>query len=205
MTLERATCRLAVEADLTAVSELHLAAFPGFFLTTLGPAFLRIMYKAFLLNPGGVFVVDDGGEFIQGFAVGALKSEAKDRHLALRFLPQFVIAFMPAFARHPVRVVRRVASQFFSVREGLNIADGAMVLRSIAVRPDLRGGEIAGRLLADFEERARRLGASSVVLTTDALENDRAIGFYRKHGYRVIQEFLQDGRRRMLLMSKDIR
>jgi dTDP-4-amino-4,6-dideoxygalactose transaminase len=49
------------------------------------------------------------------------------------------------------------------------------------------------------------MGAASVALTTDVLDNERAIRFYKKHGYEVAQEFKQDKRRAMFVMLKDLR
>lgn len=198
-------CRKANASDITQVVDIHISAFPGFFLTTLGPAFLQTMYKAFLFNQGGVFVVNELDGKTLGFAVGVLKSAGRDRNLALRFLPQFMLALIPAVTRNPIKVIKRIGSQFFSTNEKLNIPDDAAVLRSIGVQPKSKGAGVAGRLLQEFERQASKKGAASVALTTDALDNERAIGFYRKNGYMVAQEFKQDGQRPMYLMIKQLR
>lgn len=199
------SCRPACVEDVKQVTKVHLAAFPGFFLTTLGPAFLRTMYKAFLLNKGGVFVVDDRDGHIQGFAVGVLKSVGQDRNLVVRFLPQFILSLVPAVVRNPVKVVKRITSQLFTASERTNIPENAVILRSIGIQPSMKGGGVAGRLLQEFELRANEKGATSVALTTDVLNNERAIGFYRKHGYKISQEFRQDGKRLMYLMTKELK
>lgn len=198
------SCRPACVEDVKQVTKVHLAAFPGFFLTTLGPAFLRTMYKAFLLNKGGVFVVDDRDGHIQGFAVGVLKSAGKDRNLAVRFLPQLILSLIPAVVRNPVKVVKRITSQLFTTSERANIPKNAVILRSIGIQPSMQGGGAAGRLLQEFELRANEKGATSVALTTDALDNERAIRFYSKNGYKISQEFRQDGQRPMYLMTKEL-
>ncbi len=202
---EGCLCRDATLDDLVAVTELHMAAFPEFFLSSLGPAFVHTMYRAFLRNSSGIFVVAEIEGRVSGFAVGALQSTGKDRHLALRMLPQFVWALAPAVARHPMRVLRRVLSQFFSDGGVPAMPDAGAALRSIGVSPAMQGGGVAGHLLAAFEQRAQARGASAVTLTTDVLDNERAIQFYKKHGYAVAQEFLQDKRRRMFVMLKDLK
>lgn len=54
--------RLADERDIDAVASVHLAAFPGFFLTSLGRKFLSEMYRGFLKHPSGIFfVAEEGG------------------------------------------------------------------------------------------------------------------------------------------------
>ncbi len=199
------TCRIATERDLSSVTVIHMEAFPGFFLTTLGASFVRTMYKAFWLNPKGIFVVSDASGGVDGFAVGAMPSDRKDRHLAMQLLPQFAWAVIPALMRHPLSVFRRVVSQFFEKGGAPSLPDGAAMLRSIGVAPALRGGGVASQLLDAFERRAFELGAKSVFLTTDVLDNERAIQFYRKHGYEIAHEFKQDKRRAMFLMLKELR
>lgn len=49
--------RFADERDIDAVASVHLAAFPGFFLTSLGRRFLIEMYRGFLSHPSGIFFV----------------------------------------------------------------------------------------------------------------------------------------------------
>jgi ribosomal protein S18 acetylase RimI-like enzyme len=198
------SCHPAKAEDIDQVAAVHIDAFPGFFLTDLGPAFLRTMYKAFLLNHGGIFVVDDHNGIVGGFAVGVLKSAGKDRNLAIRFMPQFAFSLVPAILKNPIKVTRRIASQFFATGEEVAIPGDAVVLRSIGVKPSLKGEGVAGRLLEEFEHQARKKGAALVALTTDAIDNERAIGFYRKNGYTIAQEFKQDGSRSMYLMVKKL-
>ena len=191
--------------DLDVVTDVHMTAFPGFFLTTLGAAFVRTMYKAFLLNPGGIFVVNEASDGVAGFAVGALKASNKDKQLAIRLLPQFIWAVIPAIILSPVRVLMRILAQFFAQGgDELNVPEGAAVLRSIGVRPEIKGRGVAGGLLNAFEQRATQMGATSVALTTDVLDNERAIKFYRKHGYEVLQKFTQGKQRPMFLMLKEL-
>lgn len=162
------------------------------------------MYKAFMENPNGIFIVARLGQDIQGFAVGALKSSDQDRTLALRYLPQFLISVVPGFIQNPINVSRRILSQFFAVGDQITIPDDAAVLRSIGILPDSKGTGIASELLHEFERCSFTKGARTVALTTDALDNARAITFYQKNGYEVAQEFMQDNNRRMLLMLKKL-
>ncbi|AVA36761.1 GNAT family N-acetyltransferase [Cupriavidus metallidurans] len=197
--------RLAEADDLSQVVEVHLAAFPGFFLSSLGRPFLTVMYRAFLSQPGSVFVIAEDGGRLQGFAVGSLKRSEGDRSLALRYFPSFVAALVPAVLRNPIKVTRRICGQLFSGRGQPEFPDNSAVLRSIGILPEEKGKGLANDLLGDFEKQALVKGAEAVVLTTDADSNDRAIGFYKKNGYEVRTEFRQDGARPMLLMGKHIR
>lgn len=197
--------RSAEEKDLRQIVDVHVAAFPGFFLTSLGRPFLMVMYRAFLSSPRSVFVVDETVGDVQGFAVGSLKTGGGDRGLAIRFLPSFLMALIPAVIRSPIKVPARILGQLFTGRGQPDMPDNSAVLRSIGVRPEKRGGGIANELLRDFEKHARDKGAELVALTTDKASNERAIGFYKRNGYEIQAEFKQDGSRTMLLMKKDIR
>lgn len=197
-------CRSAEEKDLSQVADVHIAAFPGFFLTMLGHSFLRVMYRAFLMSPGSVFVVDELNGRVQGFAVGVRTSVGKDRKLAMKFFPQFAVAVLPSIIRNPIKVIRRITRQWLSEGGQPEMPDGCVVLRSIGVLPEMKGGGVANRLLTAFEHIAREQGANVVALTTDEDNNERAIGFYLKHGYQVQQAFKQDDSRAMLLLTKSI-
>lgn len=190
--------------DISEIAKIHIEAFPGFFLTTLGFSFLEVMYRSFLSNPSGIFIVQEQDDKVCGFAVGSLSSSKKDRHLALSYFFQFFCVLAPAVLRHPVSVTRRIISRFFSTGEQPVIPVGSAFLRSIGVPSSNRGNGAAMKILAQFEFEARRLGASSIVLTTDELDNERALGFYTKQGYLIAQKFKQDDRRKMLLLAKSI-
>lgn len=199
------TCRDANREDISAVTDVHIKAFPGFFLTTLGVSFVQTMYKAFLMNPHGIFIVNEADMRICGFAVGMLEASNKDRKLAINLLPQFVWAIIPAFFQNPFRVFRRILSQLLSQDGAPSVPKGAAVLRSIGVLPECQGLGAAALLLSEFEQRALQMGATSLALTTDVLDNERAIQFYRKHGYQIAQEFKQNKHRAMFLMLKELR
>lgn len=199
---EEGVLRVASLSDISGVVDVHLKAFEGFFLSLLGRDFLHVMYTAFLSRKGGVFVVYERNNDIQGFAVGGIKNNEKDSSLALRFLPKLALAVLPVLMKHPLVVGRRLCNRFFNLGENPVTPEKSVMLRSIAVLPSLSGGGVAGRLLGSFEEHARLLGAESVVLTTDADEKNRAIGFYSKNGYKSLSRFYQDQQRPMLFMQK---
>lgn len=199
-------CRQALISDVPSVVSIHLDAFRGFFLSELGCKFLSVMYGAFLVNPAGIFVVHESKDGqITGFAVGALSSGQKDRWIALRFMPHFLWAALPAIFRRPRKIVMRLSSRFFETGSSLDIPNDAAVLRSIGVLTSKRGGGAADGLLGAFEKMALRQGAAHVYLTTDQNRNGRAQNFYKRHGYGVADCFRQDGKRPMLLMSKLLR
>jgi GNAT superfamily N-acetyltransferase len=161
------------------------------------------MYRAFLVNPAGIFVVYESKDGqILGFAVGGLSSSQKDRWLALRFMPHFVWAVLPAVFRSPRKIVTRLFSRFFETVSFFDVPNDVAVLRSIGVLTSERGGGASSGLLVAFEQIALRKRATYVYLTTDQEHNERAQNFYKRHGYGVAECFHQDGQRAMWLMSK---
>jgi GNAT superfamily N-acetyltransferase len=196
-------CRQALISDVPSVARIHLEAFKGFFLAELGYRFLCVMYRAFLVNPAGIFVVHESKDGqITGFAVGALSNGQKDRWLALRFMPHFLWAALPAIFLCPRKIVTRLSSRFFETGSSFDVPNDASVLRSIGVLTSERGGGAASGLLGAFEQMALRQGAAHVYLTTDQDNNERAQNFYKRQGYSFVECFQQDGQRPMWLMSK---
>lgn len=199
------SCRQAVDADIACVARIHLAAFDGFFLSQLGYRFLCVMYRTFFRSPSTLFIVFEttSGE-LAGFAVGSFQGK-KDRWLAIRSLPHFLLAVIPAVLRNPGPVIQRLWARFFDAGESLQVPIGAAVLRSIGVMPSARGAGIADSLLQAFEILAQSKGAEHIFLTTDEMNNERAQRFYVRAGYELVARFQQDRKRGMWLMSKDLK
>ncbi|MHB8526848.1 MAG: GNAT family N-acetyltransferase [Candidatus Acidiferrales bacterium] len=64
------------------------------------------------------------------------------------------------------------------------VAPGQAQIRYMAVETTLQGRGIGGRILAGLEERAEAAGARRIFLNA----RDRAVQFYRQHGYTVVQK-----------------
>lgn len=184
------------------VVDVHMRAFPGFFLTTLGPAFLRTYYRAAANAAGAIALVAVEDGRVAGFAVGNRHPAGFYRRLLRRRWPGFALAAVPGVLRSPSAVPRVLrAVRYPSTRGG---DAGAAGLFSIAVVPSSRGAGVGGALLAAFEREARAKGALRVVLETDADRNDVANAFYRSAGFSVVREFEQTQGRRMLEYVKEL-
>lgn len=181
-------------ADLDAVVGVHQYAFPLFFLTRMGPGFLRAYYRTVLDFPGSIALVAcAGGEAVrvQGFAVGF-----HDPHLfyALfaqhrrRLLPSLALAVMrdPGLIAQMLRNVRRVSDQ-----QGI-VHRGTAELSSIGVAG--QGGGIGGQLMEAFVAAATATGAQQILLTTDRDDNDAVRAFYERRGF-VLDGFENRGER----------
>lgn len=72
---------------------------------------------------------------------------------------------------------------------GLRIVDdGIAEIKRMYVRPESRGSGVAAALLRRLEEAALDLGSPALVLETGT-EQQRAVGFYQREGFRRIANF----------------
>lgn len=194
--------RIADERDIDAVANVHLAAFPGFFLTSLGQKFLSEMYRGFLNHPSGIFFVAEEGGEVMGFAAGTSAPAAFFSELRRRRSLCFLLWALPALLRHPKVVIQKLLSAIFYRGDKPIGLEGGALLSSIGVRPDVVGKSVGKRLLHDFENEAFRRGVDFVYLTTDEAGNDRVNKFYKNNGYLVESRFCQGASRTMLRYIK---
>jgi ribosomal protein S18 acetylase RimI-like enzyme len=198
--------RPATVADLEAVAEVHLAAFPESFLTRLGHTFLRWYYAEVLRTPTGILLLDVEDGLVTGFVAGFARPSSFHRSLAMRawrVAPS--LAF--AMARRP-DVVGRALSNVVRIGRlagGDQPHDGATSeLASLAVRPSHAGRGIGSRLVVAFSTTAARSGSTAVELTTDAASNQRTLDFYRRHGFEVVRTIERGRGRPMVLCRRDL-
>ncbi len=79
-------------ADVSAVVKVHLDSFSGFFLTFLGPAFLRELYVATLADPSGIGFVAEEKQTICGFVTGTTQASGFCRRLLRHRWWRFALA-----------------------------------------------------------------------------------------------------------------
>lgn len=84
--------RISTPADTESLVNVHTRAFNDFFLTKLGPSFLKTYYKAAVKNKASiaVCVVNDENEVI-GFASGCEQANGYNRKLVLENIPAFLL------------------------------------------------------------------------------------------------------------------
>jgi len=169
--------------DLDAVVAIHLAAFPDFFLTFLGPRFLRVFYDAVMRD--GIALVATVNDRVAGFVVGMLDSRSFYRRLWRRRFFHVAFAIMPVVLRHPStlgRVARRGAARAFQPASGAE-------LMSLAVHPREQHRGLGRSLVEAFIASVREAGTESLWLITDAAENDAVKTFYETLGFTARRSF----------------
>ena len=166
------------------VVKVHLAGFAGYFLSFLGPRFLRMLYKGILDDPGGIgLVVTSEGGRIEGFAAGVLQQAGFYRRLIKSRKWAFAAASMPSLLRRPWIAPRLLRALRLPAESTKAAAEACLM--SLAVRPDAESMGLGGRLIEGFCLEVSRRGAPAVCLTTDQYNNDQANRLYTRWGFKI--------------------
>lgn len=177
--------------------DVHMRAFRTFFLTFLGPRFLREFYGSFVTDPAGIGFAaeEDGTGRVLGSVVGPQTPAGYFKRLLKRRWWAFCIASLSAVLRRPT-VIKRLFRAVFYRGEAPAGAERAL-LSSISVSPDAQGQGVGKALMLAWAEEARRRGAVGAFLTTDAADNDAVNRFYQSLGWRLESSFATPEGRRM--------
>jgi len=188
----------AQENDLRSIISIHANAFDGFFLTRLGPRFLKLLYRGFSECNGGVcFVANDEGRLV-GFVAGTTRPKGFFRELLLRRWWRFGFAALEGLLRNPIEVIRRCWSAIFYRGEVPGSIGGrSALLSSLAVHPDCSNRGIGKALVGAFVSEARKGGCDSVYLVTDKTDNDAVNRFYERCGFKLLDTVKRGGGRIM--------
>ncbi len=171
------------------VVSVHTAAFPKFFMTELGPMFLREYYRCVRRYPHGILLTENGAGGYDGFVCGFMDPAAFYRDLR-RHRARLGLAALAGIATRPSRLAALLANYR---RAGGSAAQASArdiaELSSLGVRPTASGAGIGSRLARRFIAAAQDKGAKRVMLTTDATGNDAVNRFYQRLGFTCVRTF----------------
>jgi len=194
--------RLLNSADAEHVANLHLKAFPNFFLTTLGEKFLKKFYESLLNSPKSFGIATFEGDSLIGFAVGTEQTQGFYRNLVLHNgLNLFSSCFNTLFF-HPVKAIR-ILKNLISSNGVFEIDEGGWIL-SICTNPNYWGKGVSDLVLKEFEAEALKRKLKKIWLTTDFADNERANSFYLKMNYKLFASFVNSQKRKMNLYVKEL-
>lgn len=184
--------RAAEDRDIKSIVAIHRKMFPGFLMTLMGPRFLAGYYQAILDSRVGLLFVaqDKTGEvvaFVSGFTSPAeFYGFFRKRKLRLAVISLGYIVLRPALW---LRILENFATVNRVADAGEDIANHTAELSSIAVESNIEGKGCGKMLVERFVAECSQAGISSVVLTTDAENNDQVNRFYQKIGFSKIATF----------------
>jgi len=172
-------------AHIQQIVDVHMQSFPNFFLTFLGPKFLREFYQSFLYDSAGIgFVAEDAqtGDAL-GVIVGPLVPDGYFKRLLKRRWWAFCLASTIAILKRPI-IIKRLFRALFYRGESPSGSQRAL-LSSIAISPQSQGHGIGQALVRRWVEEVEHRGYSGCYLTTDANNNDKINSFYQKLGWKI--------------------
>jgi ribosomal protein S18 acetylase RimI-like enzyme len=175
--------------DVDQVVNIHLSSFQGFFLTILGPSFLKQLYKYMVISTEGHGYIyhNDGGQVV-GFICGSVKPDGFYKRLFIHRCIPISIALLMAVIRNP-SLIPRIIWRVRTPPQASVVPEGATVF-SIGVHSKHQNKGIGSMLVQEFVKTMQQQDIKHVNLTTDRDENNGTNRFYLKLGFDLEHSFV---------------
>lgn len=195
--------RKATINDVDTIVEIHLNAFEGFFLTSLGAEFLRFYYSCFVRSNETVTMIAEENGVIYGFSASSKFCKGFNSRLIKSNLIAFGLLSFKLLLIKPISLLRLVKNLS---KKGENVIDNEdyAELYSIGVCKSAQGKGVGKMLLLKSEHVMKEEGVTRVSLTTDFDNNEQAVGFYHSMGYETFYEFITYPNRKMYRLIKTL-
>lgn len=188
--------------DIDQIVLVHNLSFPNFFLTSLGSNFLKVYYRSLIKDSEGVGVCVCVNKNIVGFSVGCIRSAGFNKRLVYTNFLLFLMGIFKIILTRPIALLRLMKNLDKKDDSNQDNGDYAELL-SIAVLPEFKSKGIGKILLSHFEtEVYLKKENTNISLTTDALDNDAVLSFYKQNGYIFFYEFISYPNRKMYRLIK---
>lgn len=195
--------RKATLYDVNAIVEIHINAFKGFFLTSLGRDFLKFYYTCFVKNGETVTMVAEENKKIYGFSAATTKCKGFNGRLIKGNFFLFGLLTFKMLFRSPkslLRLIRNLTKKGDGVIDKEDYAE----LYSIGVSRNVQGMGVGKKILIETEKNLKAMGVKRISLTTDYFNNEQAVGFYHSVGYKLLYEFVTYPNRKMYRLIKNL-
>lgn len=195
--------RKATLYDVNAIVEIHINAFKGFFLTSLGRDFLKFYYTCFVKNGETVTMVAEENKIIYGFSAATTKCKGFNGRLIKGNFFLFGLLTFKMLFRSPkslLRLIRNLTKKGDGVIDKEDYAE----LYSIGVSRNVQGMGVGKKILIETEKNLKAMGVKRISLTTDYFNNEQAVGFYHSVGYKLLYEFVTYPNRKMYRLIKNL-
>lgn len=196
--------RQARPNDISAIVCTHVGAFPDFFLTLLGPAFLARLYRGFAEEDVAMLLVAETDGDVSGFVAGSRAPLEFFRRMRRKHGVQMACVAIPSLLRHPVRVAERLFAAANYAGDQPPDLPGYWLLSSLGVAAEKAGRGMGEALVRRFCEKAAAASGRGVYLLTDADDNDRTLGFYRKCGFSQHSVLVRRDGRRLAVIVRNL-
>lgn len=199
------TIRSLAPEHIDPTVKVHMNAFPSFFLTFLGPRFLKEFYRSFLEDAAGiglVAVAQDTGQVI-GVVVGPFNPQGYFKRLLKRRWWAFCLASTGAILRRPT-VIKRLLNAVLYRGDSPDVGPPRALLSSLAVHVDYQKHGIGRALVNAYVDVVKQRGGQGCFLTTDADGNEKVNRFYQSLGWVLESTFVTPQGRRMNRYTCDI-
>jgi ribosomal protein S18 acetylase RimI-like enzyme len=173
--------------DMNEVVSVHLASFQGFFLTFLGPRFLRELYAGIIADPTGITFVYRKENHILGFVAGTSQPASFYRRLLHRRMLRFVWVSLIPILKRPAIIPRLLRA--YDMPRQAEYGEQCGTLMSLAVAPQAQGMGIGKNLVQAFLNEAACRGLAEINLLTDRLNNESTNQFYLRYGFRLFRSY----------------
>jgi ribosomal protein S18 acetylase RimI-like enzyme len=197
-----AQLRVATAADVPAMVEIHLRAFPDFFLSRLGRPFLRRLYAGFVREPSGLALIALQDATVVGYIAGTSTPDRYFRERLYREGLAFACSALPGLLRAPLQTLERLWSALRYRGERPPDLPGGWLVSSVAVDPAVRATGIGSALVRAFCGHAATARARWVYLLTDESANDPVQAFYERAGFHLHSRIMRGGGRVMRVYAQ---
>jgi ribosomal protein S18 acetylase RimI-like enzyme len=191
---------------LQQVVALHEECFPEYYLTNLGPSFLRAVYSWYVQGSEAIaHVAIDRGESVAGFVAGTVDDSNYRRSLFRRAWWPMALALVQRFISNPVLTLRLMDERKELVRQALStILTGrsreagqtdvdsdkelhTASLVSIGVKPAARRSGLGAALSELFVREAWDRGCERIILSVRD-DNTEARRFYESMDWEEVSQ-----------------
>lgn len=177
------------------IAKLHVKAFPQFFLTQLGTAFLETLYTGYLEDENsGIIVAEDEGK-LAGFIAYSNEYSGFYKKLIKNHIVKFGFCSAVAAIKHPSFVKRLLGA--FKKSDSVKKQEPYVELASICVSPEKEHSGIGSMLIRHLISETDFTKYDYINLETDAENNDGVNSFYIKNGFSLARQYTTAENRKM--------
>jgi len=174
--------KVADKSNVNNIVDIHMEAFPGFFLTFLGKGFLKHLYSGFITHEkSNLLIAVDNIDEVVGFLAYSEDLSGFYKNLIIKSIIPFVWYSFCAFIKKPL-IVFRLLRAFKKINDDKQY-DKYVKILSIGVSQKGKGRGIGSKLIEKLKTTIDFIKVSYIQLETDADNNEATNQFYIKNDF----------------------